>query len=56
MSFTEFFFEGDEGSVNGEEQVDKAAWERSGTTDHALGLLTLDRFKPLHGLLASDML
>lgn len=45
-----------EGPVNDEEEVDKAAWKRSETVDHAMGLLTLHFFNHLHVLLENSML
>lgn len=46
-------FDGMEGPVSGEEEVEKTAWKRSETTGHAMHLLTMEFFKHPHGLLGT---
>lgn len=42
--------------VSAEKEVDKAAWKRSESKNHAMRLLTVEFFKYLHALLGSNVL
>lgn len=44
------------GPVSAREEFDKAAWKRSESADHAMGLLTMELFKHLPGLLGTNTL